>query len=314
MQTFKSLVHGLLLLLLLAGSALAQKTPVSMATATPGGGFMLFGDMAAAAINATDPTLQVETRSTEGSDENIMLLEMGAVDTGLIAGLTAYEALAGIGRPKSNAKIISAIYSSPGMFVVGAASPDRSLRDLTGKPIVWGTPASGLTLMARYVLDGLGLDREKDFKPLFLEKAGDGPEMVKDGRVAALWGGGIGWPGFTKVMKDGGRLIGLTPDEIAKIVAKHPFLKPMTVHANAYPGQPEPIESVGVWSFILARPDFPDDLAYRLAKALHKGHPQLVATLPQARETTPENTSLSAASPDLIHPGVQRYLRELGVK
>ena len=49
-------------------------------------------------------------------------------------------------------------------------------------------------ILARYVLDGLGLDRDRDFKAVFLERAGDGPAMVLDGRVAALWGGGLGWP------------------------------------------------------------------------------------------------------------------------
>ncbi|MBX9696421.1 MAG: glycosyltransferase, partial [Cyanobacteria bacterium] len=46
---------------------------------------------------------------------------------------------------------------------------------------------------------------------VFLDAAGDGPAMVTDGRVAALWGGGIGWPGFTAVMQAGGRFVGLTP-------------------------------------------------------------------------------------------------------
>ena len=56
-------------------------------------------------------------------------------------------------------------------------------------------------ILARYVLDGLGLDQERDFQAIYLERAGDGPAMVQDGRVAALWGGGIGWPGFAAVAK-----------------------------------------------------------------------------------------------------------------
>src|SRR4029453_825962 len=111
----------------------------------------------------------------------------------------AYEAFSGIGRPRVELPIIAAIYSNPGMFAVRGDSPARSVRDLVGKPIAWGTRASGLTLLGRYVMDGLGLDRDKDFVPHYLEKAGDGPVMVADGRVAALWGGGIGWPGFTAV-------------------------------------------------------------------------------------------------------------------
>jgi TRAP transporter TAXI family solute receptor len=289
------------------------KTTVIFGTATPGGGFPLFGGAAAATINETDPSLSVEPRNTQGSAENILLLEQGQLDIALVAGEPAYEAFAGIGRQPTNLAIITATYSNPGMFVVRGDSPDRSVRDLVGKPIAWGTRASGLTLLARYVMDGLGLDRERDFQATYLERAGDGPAMVLDGRVAALWGGGIGWPGFTAVMQAGGRFIGLDAEEAERVRARHSFLKPLAVPAGAYPGQAEPVESVGSWCYILARPTLGDEIAYRLARALHHGHAALVARLAQGRETTPENTFAAAPSPDQIHPGVLRYLREIGV-
>jgi hypothetical protein len=289
------------------------QTNVSLATATPGGGFPFFGDNAAAVINETDPSLKVVTRNTKGSTENIGLLNDRKIDIALVAGEPAYEAFQGIGQGKTTALVIQAIYSNPGMFAVKGDSPAKQLRDLIGKPVAWGTRASGLTLLGRYVTDGLGLDREKDFQPHYLEKAGDGPVMVADGRVAALWGGGIGWPGFTAIMQAGGRFIGLTPDEVAKVTAKHNFLKPITVPAGAYPGQKEAVNSVGSWSYILARADLPDDVAYRLAKALHNGHPALMRRLDQAKETTPQSTFNAAPSAQQIHPGVQKYLREVGV-
>ena len=294
-------------------TATTAQTHVTLATATPGGGFPFFGDNAAAVINETDGSLKVETKNTKGSTENIGLLDQGAVDIALVAGEPAYEAFSGIGQPKTKALVIAAIYSNPGMFVVRGDSPARTLRDLVGKPVAWGTRASGLTLLGRYVTDGLGLDREKDFQPHYLEKAGDGPLMVADGRVAALWGGGIGWPGFTAVMKAGGRFIGLTPDEVTRVTAKHNFLKPITVPAGAYEGQNEPVNSVGSWSYILARPTLDEDVAYRLARALHRGHAALIKRLDQARETTPQSTAAAAPSVPQIHPGVQRYLREIAV-
>ena len=291
----------------------SEKTEVILGTATPGGGFPLFGGAAADTINETDPSLLVTPRNTKGSGENIPLLEEGKLDIALVAGEPAYEAFAGIGRSPSNLKILTAIYSSPGMFVVRGDSPFRSVRDLVGQSVAWGTHASGLTLLSRYVIDGLGLDRDKDFQPVYLDKAGDGPAMVLDGRVAALWGAGVGWPGFTGVMEKGGRFVGLTAEEAGRIRAKHNFLKPLTLPANAYPGQAEPIASVGSWSFILARTDLAPDTAYRLARALHRGHGALTQRLDQGRETTPQNTLAAAPRPDMIHPGVLLYLREIGL-
>jgi TRAP-type uncharacterized transport system substrate-binding protein len=87
----------------------------------------------------------------------------------------------------------------------------------------------------------------------------------------------------------------------------------MTVPAGAYPGLAAPLASVGSWSFILARPDLPDDVTYRFARALHRGEAALARRLPQAQETTAANTLAAAPRADLIHPGVFRYLREVGV-
>jgi TRAP-type uncharacterized transport system substrate-binding protein len=50
------------------------------------------------------------------------------------------------------------MYSTAGMFVVRSDSPAKSIRDLVGKQVAFGTKGSGLTILSRYVLEGLGLD------------------------------------------------------------------------------------------------------------------------------------------------------------
>ena len=308
--------------LLLTGSAAAQdggkviqKTTISLGTATPGGGFPLYGNAFAEVMNEADPTLAIEPRNTKGSNENIPLLEAGSLDIALVAGEPSYEAFMGIGRPATRLKILTAMYSSPGMFVVRADSPYKTIRDLVGKPVAFGARGSGLPILSRYLLDGLGLKQDEDFQSVYLDRAGDGPAMVLDGRVAALWGAGIGWPGFKTMSESpgGARFIAPDADEIARIRAKHAFLKPLTVPAGSYPNQPAPIDSLGSWSFVLARENLPDDVAYRLAKSLHGVEAALCKKLPQACETTAANTVAAAPNVELIHPGVMKYFREIGV-
>jgi uncharacterized protein len=219
------------------------------------------------------------------------------------------------GRPKTKLKILTAMYSSPGMFVVRADSPYKTIRDLVGQPIAFGAKGSGLPILSRYMLDGLGLKQDEDFKSIYLDRAGDGPTMVQDGRAAALWGAGIGWPGFDAVAASpaGARFIAPDASEIARIRAKHSFLKPLTVPAGSYPGQSAAIDSVGSWSYILVRESLPDDVAYRLAKTLHGAEATFCQKLPQACETTAVNTVAAAPSQELIHPGVLKYFREIGV-
>jgi uncharacterized protein len=297
------------------GGKAIQNTTIILGTATPGGGFPLYGSAFAEVLSAADPTLSIEPRNTKGSTENIPLLEAGQLDIALVAGEPAYEAFAGIGRPPSRLKILTAMYSSPGMFVVRADSPYKAIRDLIGKPVAFGARGSGLVILSRYVLDGLGLKQDEDFQSVYLDRAGDGPAMVQDGRAAALWGAGIGWPGFTAVAASPGsaRFIAPDADEIARIRARHSFLKPLTVPAGSYPNQNVLINSIGSWSFVLARESLPDDVAYRLARTLHGAESALCKKLAQACETTTANTIGAAPRQELIHPGVLKYFREIGV-
>jgi hypothetical protein len=292
-----------------------QKTVVILGTATPGGGFPVYGAAYSSTINEMDPTLSIEPKNTKGSTENIPLIESGGIHIGQATGEVTYEALAGIGRPKADLRIINAMYSNSGMFVVRADSPYRALADLKGKPVAWGASGSGFVVLARYVFDGLGMDIERDFQPIFLEKAGDGPAMVLDGRAAALWGGGVGWPGFVAVTKGpaGARFIAPSADEIKRIVAKYGFIKPITLPAGSYPGQDAPVATLGSWAFVLAAPSLPEDVAYRIARALHKSEAAIAAKLAQARESTLANTLAAAPRQDLIHPGVLKYMREAGI-
>jgi TRAP transporter TAXI family solute receptor len=177
-------------------NATISRTTISLGTATPGGGFPLYGNAFADIINTADPALSVEPRNTKGSNENIPMLEAGQLDIATVAGEPSYEAFMGVGRPATKLKILTAMYSSPGMFVVRADSPYKTIRDLVGQPVAFGARGSGLPILSRYILDGIGLKQDEDFKSIYLDRAGDGPAMVQDGRAGALWGAGIGWPGF----------------------------------------------------------------------------------------------------------------------
>jgi uncharacterized protein len=239
-------------------------------------------------------------------------LEAGTLDIALVQGEVVHEALEGIGRPPAKLTIITAMYPTAGLFVVRADSPDRRIADLKGKPIAWGATGSGLVILARYVMEGLGLDAAKDFQPVYLDRAGDGPVMVLDGRVAALWGGGAGWPGFKTVMSSpgGGRFIAPDEDEIARILGRHKFLKRIVQPAGAYPGQAVAIPSVGSWSFVLARPGLDAEVASRLARALHQAETSPSA---QLADTTARNSLAAVPDPSLLHPGVLRYYRQSGL-
>ncbi len=69
------LIAGLLAMLPHSLAMAQEKTKVILGTATPGGGFPLYGAAFAETVNEMDASLLVEPRNTKGSTENIPLIE-----------------------------------------------------------------------------------------------------------------------------------------------------------------------------------------------------------------------------------------------
>lgn len=294
--------------------AAVQPTEVLLGTATPGGGFQLFGQHLAEAINAQKGLLHVSAIPTRGSSHNLELLEAGEIHVGLVEGNAAHRALHGVGRPPAGLRVLGVMYPNPGMFAVLADSPYRSIEDLRGQAVVFGTRASGLRLLAEDVVDGIGLSPDRDFEAIVVDKAADGPRLVLAGEAQALWGAGIGWPGFVRLADstDGARFIAPSAGQIDAIIQRHPHLRRMAVPAGTYRGQAEPVDSVGLWSLILIRPDVPEQTAYELARAMHAGADLLAHRLAQGRYATAENT-VAEVPQQWLHPGAARYYRDAGL-
>lgn len=308
------LLTGLFCFGFLAHASATTITELKLGTATKGGGFQLFGKHLATVLNQSQKNIIIKDIDTRGSKQNIPFLEQGKIDIGLVEGNAARQAMEGIKRAKADLRVLSVMYPNPGMFVVRANSPYKTINDLKGQPIAFGTRASGLRILVNDVLDGLGLQPDKDFKQIILDKAAQGPKLVLTKQAEALWGAGIGWPGFVKVAngKEGARFIGPSPQHITQILKRHPHLKRMSVPANTYKGQSQQIDSIGLWSLILIKPSVSEETAYQLVKALHEAEATLGKGLKQAKYTTVKNT-LDAIPKEQLHPGVIRYYKERGL-
>ena len=295
-------------------AAQAQALRLSLGTASEGGGFTLYGSAFIDAIKLVDPLLAIRETVTRGSAENVPLLEAGKLDLGLVLGDVAYEIFAGIGRPPTRLKVVSVMYSAPGMFAVRADSRYRRIDDLKGRPVVWNSRGSGLAVQGRYVMDGLDLDPDKDFEAVYIDRLSAGPAMVIDGRASALWGAGYRWPGFVTIASEprGGRFVVPDADETDRILAKYSFMRRLTVPAGLYPGQTDPIQTIGSWSFVLARADLDDAIGYRLAAALHKGGRASLSSK-QLSESTAANTLAALPKPDALQGGVLQFYKEAGL-
>ncbi|CAN5481610.1 TAXI family TRAP transporter solute-binding subunit [soil metagenome] len=307
----RTLLSALPAVTIAPASALGQSLKIRLGTATEGSGFYAYSVALIDALKAVDPILEIKAEQTKGSTENARGLQSGDFDMGLVGGEVMHEWLAA-NRNAPPLKVVSAAHSAAGMFCVRADSRYRSIAELKGRPIVWGPRGAGSAVQARYVMDGMDLDMDRDFQAIYPENFTDGPYMVLESRAAAIWGIGLRWPGFVEIASRplGARFIVPNADEIARIRGKYPFLEKLTVPAGLYPGQYEPLNTVGAWSFILARPDLDDSVGHRMAVALYKVERTGVLTR-QLGQTTARNTLVAIKSVDELQPGVLRFFRQI---
>ena len=310
----RSVLAGLAMAGAAASEGAAQSGGVKFGTAAEGGGFIIYAGAFVDAIKWANPSIGIKPVPTRGSVENVPLLQEGKLDIGLVFGEVAQQLFNPKEGSPTKLKVICTVFASPGMFVVRADSRHRTIDDLKGRPVIFNAKGAALALQARYVLDALDLDPDKDFEAIYTERMIDGPAMLMEGRASALWGSGNRWPGFVKVASDprGARFITPDKEQIERIVAKHNFMRRITVPAGRYPGQSEPLLTVGSWSYVLARPYLDDSVGYALAAALHKAEKGGSLFGGQLAESTVKNTLASLPRLDVLQGGAELYYREIG--
>ena len=297
------------------GELAAQSTGLKFGTGGEGGGFVVYASAFVDAVKWANPKIGVKPLPTRGSLDNVPLLEAGTVDIGLVFGEMAQELFNPKDGPPTKLKVITTAYLSPGMFVVRADSRYRLIKDLIGRPVIWNGRGSGLALQGRFVMEGLGLDPEKDFEAIYTETLVEGPALILEGRASALWGAGNRWPGFVKIASDarGARFITPDDEQATRIVDKYPFMRRISIPPARYPGQSDSLLTVGSWSYVLARPNLDEAVGYDLAAALHKAERVGNMFGGQLGESTSQNTLKALPRRDALHPGVERYFREIGL-
>jgi hypothetical protein len=294
----------------------AQQMKATLGTTSSGGGsFAIYSVALLDMLRSVDPVFDIRAVATKGSSDNAALLKAGEIDFGMVSGEVTHGLLTEDDAGPSGVKVVSVMFSAPGMFAVLADSRYHSIGDLKGRGIVWNAHGSGVAIQAHYVMDGLGLDMDKDFEPLYPDKFTEGPRLVMDGRAAALWGTSMRWPGFVEMANSprGARFVVPSAAEIERIHAKYPFMAELVVPGGMYRGQYVPLTTIGTWSFILARPGLSDATGRRLAAVLHKAERSGASNNNLLTQTTVKNTLLAVPDVDTLQPGVAQYYREAGL-
>ena len=264
------------------------------------------------------PGLIAVAQATLGSVENIELLRSGAVEAGLSQADIAYWAYTGSGifqgkAPFEGLRSIGMLYAEAVQLVVRADSDLHGVADLKGKAVSLGEEGSGVLVEARAILDAFGV-KEAELRPPAYLKPGTAADRLAKGELDTFFMvGGFPVSAVTDVAnREPIRLIPLDGETADRLRASQRFYMLQTIPADTYPGVPE-IRTLGVGAELLVRADRDPALIYGITKALWHENTRrlLIEGHPKGRSFDATKAVANVSVP--LHPGAERYYREVGL-
>jgi hypothetical protein len=185
---------------------------------------------------------------------------------------------------------------------------------MKGQSMAMGKKNSGTIGSNRVLLKGLGIDIEKDYKPVY---AGFGPSAdALANRKAAGAGLGAGPPtgAVTKLMAaNAGKftILDVTAVEAKKMDGGRNLWVPYIIKAGTYPGQVKDVKTIAQPNFLAVNAAVSKEHVYKLTKAIFENLPFLQAIHKATKAMAVEKAM--AGLPVPLHPGAAKYYKEVGL-
>jgi len=306
--------------ILAAGFAQAQERVFfGIATGGTGGTYYPLGGMLAQVLsnNATvaGKKLAATAETGNASVANAKLLGSGEIESAFVAADILDAAYRGVNQFQDgalkNLRALGALYPETVQLVVRADSGVTKFADLKGKSISSGSPGSGQWQLLGDLLEVHGLKRE-DVKEDFSSFA-QSVDKIKDGNlVASLITAGVPTASVVDLANATAiRIVPLVGPEIEALKKRQPYYASVTLEANTYKGQTEPVETLAVMAIWATHAGVSEEIAYAVTKAAYENTETLAKVHVQGKNIRPETALRSVSIP--LHPGAERYYREKGL-
>lgn len=282
---------------------------------SPGGVFNPVGIALAECLNdhKGDNDWKVQAKGTQGSQENIRLLDAGeiqlAISNSAISHL-AHQGQASWDRPYDVRSVVT-LAPNVAMFVTRKDSGIRSMADLKGKKVVCGPPGAGFEMFVGPILEAHGLSFDD------LEKSnasqGETVDILADGQAdAAFLGGAVPAPPLQRLCNEQDvHFIPFDEAAVDSLIENYPFFWRVTIPADKYSDLEQDYPGINVGSMhVITAADQSDDQVYAITRALWENRESIGHPVPK-RFINEDNAARYTGTP--FHPGAEKFYREIGV-
>lgn len=260
------------------------------------------------------PEFQITVSESGGNVDNTQQLRIGEIKIANSMSNTDYESYYGTGdmfkdKPFEDVRILWYYESSPIQIVVAADSGINTIWDLEGKTFNPGGTGTVAAVATRAALDLLGI------KPNYFEAGqADAADAYANRQIVGAVKTGP-YPDSYVMQLNTARpvkMLDISQEDMAKILAALPSLKSAVVPAGAYDGMTQDALCMSAYQGIQVDTSFSQEDGYRMWKAMWedgKGIWQSAYAVGKDNNI-PEMTLAAAATP--LHAGAVQYLKELG--
>ncbi len=259
--------------------------------------------------------IKVTAESSGASVANSKLIGKGDTDFALLQNDIAYYAHYGkmmFDKPISNLLGCMTLYPETIQIVARKDANIKSVADLKGKRVSIGPLGSGTTENAKQILKAWGIS-EKDLEAQQL-KASQAADYMKDGRLDAYFNTTA--VGAAHILDTAllvpSVIVPVSGPNAEKLLKEYGFYAKDTVAPGIYKGIDAPVETVAVMAMLAARADLETDIVYLILKAIYEDLDQVKKAHAKFKGIDVKNALMGMSIP--LHPGAEKYFKEVGVK
>ncbi len=299
-----------------AGATTAAAQTVGIAAGRQG--FWTYSTGAAISKVASDAGINMRVQPFSGTTVYVPEINAGGMQFGLanenetsfaVHGKVLYE-----GKPQPNLRVVAVIAPLTAALFVKKDSSIKTLKDLKGKRVASGYGSQKVVeLILKAYLENAGLT-ENDIRPVPVPNVVRGADDFAAGKVDCFsFALGAGAVLKTDAAVGGVRVLPIDPSA-AGMAAMHKYLP------AGYANKIEPRKGrVGVdeptWLYsydylVLASTKTPEDMVYKLVKALHGHKDELVASFKPLVDFDPDHMTKSWQGVQ-YHPGAIKFYKEV---
>lgn len=296
-----------------AATPSAEPVKITLATGGTSGTYYAVGGVLGTVLGPKLTLSALNVESTGASVANVNMITDGQAQMAILQsdvinyahnGTNAFE-----GEPEANALWVAGIYNETVQIL---AKPGiNTVSDLRGKTVCVGDVGSGTEVNAWQVLSAAGLTAN-DIKAVN-GSFQDGVDQLKDGKIdAAFTVAGAPTTAIVDYATTNElNLVSLSDSELAAIQAEYPFLIRDDLKAGTYTGQDSDVVCVAIQATLVASEDVSEDVVYEMLKGMFDNKDELTAGHAKFGFLTPESASANTVP---LHPGAEKYYKEIGVK